>query len=383
MSQRARLGLMVFVLVLSVSVPAFGFNGLSTPPSGDNQAASVTQGIGPVRVTIDYSSPRVVRGKNDRKGKIWGELVPYGLSDLGANGCKTCPWRAGANENTLFTVSNDVKVQGEKLAAGKYGLFMIPGQDEWTVIFSRDTDAWGSFWYDPAHDVLRVKTKAGKSDYHEFLSYEFTDREPAQATVALKWEDLQVPFTITVDNPDQIYVDTMRQELSSSVGFNWQNWQAAADFCANKKINVEEGLKWAERAVSDPNWSGGQENFATLMTLSKLQAANGKDQEAAKTFDKAINHPTATPVTIHVAARQLLTAGKKDQAIKLFQLNAKRYPNQWPVHVGLMRGYAAAGDAKKALEEAKLAVAQAPDEGNKKNLQTMIKQLEEGKTDIN
>jgi hypothetical protein len=374
---------MVFVLVLSVSVPAFGFNGLSTPPSGDNQAASVTQGIGPVRVTIDYSSPRVVRGKNDRKGKIWGELVPYGLSDLGANGCKTCPWRAGANENTLFTVSNDVKVQGEKLAAGKYGLFMIPGQDEWTVIFSRDTDAWGSFWYDPAHDVLRVKTKAGKSDYHEFLSYEFTDREPAQATVALKWEDLQVPFTITVDNPDQIYVDTMRQELSSSVGFNWQNWQAAADFCANKKINVQEGLKWAERAVSDPNWSGGQENFATLMTLSKLQAANGKDQEAAKTFDKAINHPTATPVTIHVAARQLLTAGKKDQAIKLFQLNAKRYPNQWPVHVGLMRGYAAAGDAKKALEEAKLAVAQAPDEGNKKNLQTMIKQLEEGKTDIN
>jgi hypothetical protein len=374
---------MVFVLVLSVSVPAFGFNGLSTPPSGDNQAASVTQGIGPVRVTIDYSSPRVVRGKNDRKGKIWGELVPYGLSDLGANGCKTCPWRAGANENTLFTVSHDVKVQGEKLTAGKYGLFMIPGQDEWTIVFSRDTDAWGAFWYDPAHDVLRVKTKAGKSDYHEFLSYEFTEREPAKATVALKWEELQVPFTITVDNPDQLYVDMMRAELSSSVGFNWQNWQAAADFCAQKKINLQEGLKWAERSVSDPNWSGGQENFATLMTLSKLQAANGKDQEASKSFDKAINHPTATPVAIHQAARQLLTAGKKDQAVKLFQLNAKRYPNQWPVHVGLMRGYAAMGDAKKALEEAKLAVAQAPDEGNKKNLQTMIKQLEEGKTDIN
>jgi hypothetical protein len=383
MPQRARLGFLAFVLVLSVSVPAYGFNGLSTPPSGDNQAASVTQGIGPVRVTIDYSSPRVVRGKNDRKGKIWGELVPYGLSDLGANGCKTCPWRAGANENTLFTVSHDVKVQGEKLAAGKYGLFMIPGQDEWTVIFSRDTDAWGAFWYDPAHDVLRVKTKTGKSDYHEFLSYEFTEREPAKATVALKWEELQVPFTITVDNPDQLYVDMMRNELSSSVGFNWQNWQAAADFCANKKINLQEGLKWAERSVSDPNWSGGQENFATLMTLSKLQAANGKDQEAAKSFDKAINHPTATPVTIHMAARQLLTAGKKDQAVKLFQLNAKRYPNQWPVHVGLMRGYAAMGDAKKALDEAKLAVAQAPDEGNKKNLQTMIKQLEEGKTDIN
>jgi len=383
MSQRARLGLVALVLVLSISVPAFGFNGLSTPPSGDNQQSSVTQGIGPVKVTIDYSSPRVVRGKNDRKGKIWGELVPWGMADLGANGCKSCPWRAGANENTLFTVSHDVKVQGEKLAAGKYGLFMIPGQDEWTIVFSRDTEAWGAFWYDPAHDVLRVKTKAGKSDYHEFLSYEFTEREPAKATVALKWEELQVPFSITVDNPDQIYLDMMRAELSSSVGFNWQNWQAAADFCAQKKINLQEGLKWAERAVSDPLWSGGQENFGTLMTLSRLQAANGKDQEAAKTFDKAINHPTAAPVPIHMAGRQLLTEGKKEQAMKVFQLNAKRHPNQWPVHVGLMRGYAAMGDAKKALEEAKLAVAQAPDEGNKKNLQGLIKQLEEGKTDIN
>ena len=215
MTSRARLGLAAFVLVLGVSVPAFGFNGLSTPPSGDNQMSSVTQGIGPVKVTIDYSSPRVVRGKNDRKGKIWGELVPWGMADLGANSCKSCPWRAGANENTLFTVSHEVKVQGQKLAAGKYGLFMIPGQDEWTIVFSRDTEAWGAFWYDPAHDVLRVKTKAGKSDYHEFLSYEFTEREPAKATVALKWEELQVPFSITVDNPDQIYVDMMRAELST------------------------------------------------------------------------------------------------------------------------------------------------------------------------
>ena len=134
-----------------------------------------------MRVTIDYSSPRVVRGKNDRRGKIWGELVPWGLSDLGLNGCTSCPWRAGANENTTFTVTHDVKVQGQPLAAGTYGLHMIPGQDEWTVIFSKDASSWGSFWYDPKNDALRVKTKAGKSDYHEWLTYEFTEREPAKA----------------------------------------------------------------------------------------------------------------------------------------------------------------------------------------------------------
>src|SRR5262249_8616361 len=316
------------------------------------------------------------------KGKIWGELVPWGMSDLGFNGCASCPWRAGANENTTFTTTHEIKVQGQALPAGTYGLHMIPAQDEWTVIFSKDAEAWGSFWYDQKHDAMRVKTKAGKSDYHEFLTYEFTEREPAKATLALEWENLQVPISIVVENPTQIWVDNMRHDLEGFAGFSWQNWQQAAAFCAQNKVNLPEGLKWAQRAVSDPTWSGGSENFATLSTLSRLQSMNGQTEEAAKTFDKAINHPTATPVQIHMAARQLMTDGKKDQAVRLFQLNAKRHPNQWPVHVGLMRGYAAIGDKKKALEEAKLAVTQAADAANKKNLEGLIKQLEEGK-DIN
>jgi hypothetical protein len=379
MTRRIRLGLLTLVLVFVLSVPVFGAQGLTFPPSGENPQASVTQAIGPVRVTVDYSSPRIVRGKNDRHGKIWGELVPWGMSDLGFNGCAACPWRAGANENTTFAVTHAVKVQGETLAAGTYGLHMIPGQDEWTVIFSKDANNWGSFWYDPKNDALRVKAKAGKSEYHEWLTYEFTEREPAKATLALKWEELQIPVSITVDNPNQLWVDNMRADLRGFAGFNWQNWQQAANFCATNNINLAEGLKWAERAVSDPTWSGGQENFVTLATLSRLQGLNGRPEEAAKTFDKALNHPTAQPVQIHMAARQLMTAGNKDQAMRVFQFNAKRFPNQWPVHVGLMRGYAAVGDKKKALEEAKLALAQAPDEANRKNLQGLVKQLEEGK----
>jgi Protein of unknown function (DUF2911) len=370
---------LAFVPLVAFSVPAFGAASITLPPSGDNPRSTVTQAVGPVMVTIDYSSPRVVRGPNDRKGKIWGELVPWGLTDLGFNGCSSCPWRAGANENTLFSVTNDVKVQGQPLAAGTYGLHMIPGQEEWTIIFSKDTTSWGSFWYDAKQDALRVKTKADKSDYHEWLSYEFTEREPEKATVALKWENLQVPFSISVENATQIWVDNLRRDLHGSAGFSWQYWQQAAAFCAQKKTNLPEALKWAERAVSDPTWAGGQENFMTLSTLSRLQSMNGREQDAAKTFDKAINHPTTTPIQIHFAARQLMTDGKKQDAIKLFQLNAKRYPNQWPVHVGLMRGYSAMGDKKKALEEAKLALAQAPDSGNKKNLEGLIKQLEEGK----
>ena len=356
--------------------------GITLPPNGDNPQGSVTQALGPIRVTIDYSSPRVVRGQNDRKGKIWGELVPYGMTDLGFNGCKECPYRGGANENTVFTVTHDVKVQGQALPAGRYGLHFIPGETEWTVIFSKDADSWGSFWYDAKNDALRVQAKPAKGDYHEWLNYEFTERNPDKVTAALEWENLQVPFTISLDNVDQLWVDNMRTDLKGWAGFFWQNWQQAADFCAQKKINLPEALTWAQRAVSDPTWAGGDENFATLMTLSNLQDLNGKTEESKKTFEKAINHPTATPIGIHTAARQLMTGGKKAEAVRLFQLNAKRFPNQWPVHVGLMRAYSATGDKTKALAEAKLALAQAPDQGNKKNLEGLIKRLEAGQ-DIN
>lgn len=378
MSRHARIASVLLGVVLAAPSGRLGAQSLTLPPNGDNPQAAVTQAIGPVRVTIDYSSPRVVRGTNDRRGKIWGEVVSYGVSDLGFNGCSSCPWRAGANENTTFTVTHDVKVQGQRLPAGTYGLHMIPGQDEWTIIFSKDAAAWGSYFYDPKKDALRVTTKSGKSEYNEWLTYEFIERDPAKATVALKWEDLQVPVTIEVENVNELWVEGLRKELRGSDGFSWQNWQAAAQFCADNNVNLAEGLVWAQKAVSDPTWSGGDENFVTLTTLAKLQQLNGKPADAEKTYAKAYNHPTATPVQIHQAARALQREGQKDQAIKLYQLNAKRFPNKWPVHVGLMRAYAAAGDNRKALAEAKLALAQAPDEQNKKNLEGLIQKLEKG-----
>jgi DUF2911 family protein len=383
MTRRARLLLLALFPLFGLSVRLWGAQGLTFPPNGDNPQASVTQALGPVTVKIDYSSPRVVRGANDRRGKIWGELVPYGLTDIGGNGCKSCPWRGGANENTLFTVSQDVKVQGQPLPAGTYGLHFIPGKDEWTVVFSKDSSAWGSYWYDAKNDALRVVTKPSKSEYHEWLTYEFTEREPAKTTVALKWEELQVPITVSVDNVAQLWADGMRRDLHQWSGFTPDNWQQAAAYCAQNKVNLPEALTWAERAVNGaPGYSPGEESFTTLSTLSRLQALNGREAEAARTFEKAINHPTAQPLQIHFAARQLMSDGKKAEALKVFQLNARKFPNQWPVHMGLMRGYAAVGDRKKAIEEGKLALAQAPNPQNRNAIEAMLKQLEAGK-DIN
>jgi Protein of unknown function (DUF2911) len=375
MAKVARPALLALAALLSL--PAFA-EGLTRPPSGDNQRSTVTQQIGPVTASVEYSSPRVNRpGKEERRGKIWGKLVPYGMTDLGFNGCTSCPWRAGANENTVFTVSQDVKIQGQPLPAGRYGLHMIPGPEEFTVIFSKNSSSWGSYWYDPKEDALRVTTKPVKSDFHDFLDYEFVEREPARATVALKWEELAIPFTITVENAPQLYVEAMHRDLRDDRGFNPRNWQLAADYCLTNKVNLPEALKWAEKAAFEPGL--GEENFNTLMTVSRAQAANGKDAEAAKTAERALAHPTTNPLDIHLYGRKLLTEGKKADALRIFQFNAKRFPDQWPVHVGLMRGYAANGETKKALDEAKLAVKQAPDEANRKNLEGVIKALEEGK----
>lgn len=351
---------------------------ITLPPSGNNQKATVIQHLGLVEVRIDYSSPRVVLNGQDRRGKIWGDLVPWGMQKtLNWGTCTECPWRAGANENTVFTTSHDLRVEGQPLKAGSYGLHMIPGKDEWTVIFSKTSSDWGSFFYDPAQDALRVKVKPAKSEYREYLTYEFDDRQLDKATVALKWEELQVPIKLSVDNIAQVYVEQMRRELNGAGGLQWQNFLAAANYALAQKVAPQQALVWAQRAVG-PVFPG-HANFQTLMTLAQAQIANGLAGEAKKTRDLALNSPTATAIDIHMYGRQLQQEGKKEEALAVFELNAKNHPNEWPVNVGLARGYSAMGRYQEALKHARLALAQAPDEGNANALKAGIAKLEQGK----
>lgn len=371
----------VVILALGLGFPATAqISSLSGPPSGDNQRASVTQWIGPVSVTIDYSSPDVHSPNGeDRAGKIWGALVPYGMANLGFGTCgDLCPWRAGANENTVFRVSHDVRVQGQPLPAGSYGLHMIPGANEWTLVFSKNSSSWGSFFYDAKEDALRVTTRPEPADHHEWLTYEFDDRQPTRATAALKWEKLRVPFTISVDDVDELYIAQMRRELRTTPGFSWQNWVAASQFCLTRKINLAEALTWAEYAANGANFIG-QENLTTLSNLAQLQEASGKGAEAEATLAKAIAHPGAAVMEIHQLGRQLLAQKKIAQALKVFEANAKRFPNEFAPQVGLARAEAASGKIKEALARLKKVLGSAPNEAAKTNVQGLISSLETGK----
>lgn len=364
------------LLFAVLAAPAIALaQNISGPPSGDNQKAAVSQWIGPVEVRVEYSSPDVhAPNGDDRTGHIWGELVPYGMHDLGFNDCKSCPWRAGANENTVFSVSHDVTIEGKPLAAGRYGLHMVAGKDEWTVIFSKRANAWGSYFYDPSEDALRVQVKPGASEFHEWLTYEFTDRQPAQAKMALRWEKLQVPVTIAISDPKALYAQIIREEMRGEKAFQWANLDAAAQYWLQNKLDPKAALVWADKAVSQPGV--GNENFQTLTTLAQVQMASGDDAAATRTIDRAMASGGVTVFAMHTFGRQLQGLGRPKEALRVFEGNAKRFPGQWPTSLGLARGYDGVGETAKAIAAARKSLANAPDEPNRKNIEAFIAQLE-------
>ena len=355
---------------------------LSQPPSGDNQKSSVTQWIGPVEVNITYSSPDVTGpAGEDRKGHIWGEVVHYGFIDQGFGTSKAAPWRAGANENTTITFSHDVKVEGNDLKAGTYGLFLaLEKTGPWTWIFSKNSTSWGSYFYDTKEDALRVSVTPLDAPHKEWLTFGFEDRLPNSASAYLRWDNKRVPFKIEVPNVTELYVSKMREELRSSPGFDYRNWSTAAQYCAQNKINLEEALTWADAAMSPT--IGGVEDFNGLRTKANVLRAMGREADAVPIMDKAIKIPNTPVGAIHQYARGLLTAGQKEKAMEVFQYNAKIHPeDKFTPNVGLARGYTAMADKKNAIKHWELAIKNIPAD-QKANIgfyEGELKKVQEGK----
>jgi len=352
------------------------FAQLTLPHGGGSKKASVSEYIGLTKITIDYDRPAV----KGREGKIWGtNIAHFGFIDQGFGTSKAAPWRAGANENTVITFSTDVKVGGKNLPAGKYGLFMaIMSENEVIVIFSKDYMSWGSYFYDPAKDALRVTTKPIKTESSkEYLQYEFVDQTDNSATIVLAWEKWRIPFKVEVDVINGV-IASIREELKSDKGFSWQAWNQAANYCLQNNTNLEEALTWAEGSISMPFI--GEENFTTLSTKAMILNRLGRTSEADATMRKAL--PYGKMNDLHNYARQLVNQKRGMEALEVFKMNAQKYPNQVTTMVGLVRGYSAVGDYKTALKYAKQALALNPDEQNKQNIQSMIQKLSENK-DIN
>ena len=189
-----------------------------------------------------------------------------------------------------------------------------------------------------------------------------------------------VPMTIEVPNYDDLYVAQMREELKGAAGFNHQNWQGAANFCAQRGINLDEALVWAENAISAP--FVGQKDFNTLQTKATVLMAQEKMDEATAVMDEAIKDPTATPFQIHGFGRQLIGMGMADKALEVFEYNHEKFEGAWPTNVGMARGLSAVGRYDEAHKYAKMAHEEAPDQVNKNSMESAMKKLSM-KQDIN
>src|SRR5262249_25738280 len=178
----------------------------------------------------------------------------------------------------------------------------------WTWIFSKQSSGWGAYQYDPANDALRVPVNPESAPYTEFLTYGFDERRLNAATAYLQWENKRIPLKIDGPNAAELYVTQRRKELPGWPGFNYQNWQQAAQFCADNKINLDEALVWAEKAISEPfrNAAQGREDFFTLRTKAAVLRAMGRDGEADGVMEKAGGMPGTPALPIHQYGMTLL-----------------------------------------------------------------------------
>ena len=320
-----------------------------------SQHAQVTQRIGLTDVTINYSRP-LVKGR-----KVFGGLVPYGEV-----------WRAGANENTTIEFSDPVSVEEHALPKGIYGLHMIPGENEWTVILSKVSTAWGSFTYDQKEDALRVAVKPQASEAHEALIYDFDAVTPDSAVAALRWDRVAVPFKIAVDQKE-IVPAKLKAQLRGASQYTWEGWQGAADQLLAYKIDLPDALEYANRSIQV------EKRFENLMSKANVLEAMGRKDDATPLRTEALVLGSA--IQINSYGRQLQMGGHQEEAFAVFRENAKRYPNHFVIPYEQARMACAKGDYDTAVKQMKVALAGA-DKQFQPFLQGLLKRLE-AKEDIN
>ena len=229
-----------------------------------SQKAAISQEIGLTEVTITYHRPGV-------KGRvIWGGLVPYDKI-----------WRTGANNATTISFSKDVTVEGKPLKAGTYGLFTVPGKDQWIFVFSKQAKIWGTYGYKKEEDVLRINVKPGTMPHKvEWMMFRFSDLTDNSAKVNLDWEKLTVGFTVKVETKDMVL-----SSIKRTLGRYWVPPYSSANF-ALKNNMLGEAKEWIDLSVSitPVYWN----MFLKAKIYRKLAKTKKEMKNSVKILEKAI-----------------------------------------------------------------------------------------------
>jgi tetratricopeptide (TPR) repeat protein len=333
-----------------------------TTPREPSPAASVSQTVGISTVKVDYSRPSV------KSRAIWGALVPYGWNVDGFGAGNSAPWRAGANENTVLTLSHDATIQGHLVPAGHYALFFVINKDNTgEVVLSKDYKAWGSFWYDPKLDEMRANiTVRDVPASTERLEYSFNDVTKNSAELDLNWEKKQFPVKIEFA-VDQIVMDNATEELKNTAGFGWMGYSTAANYALTHDVNTAQALKWSDQAILI------NKNYTDLSVKAALLQKTGDSAQAEKVMKDAV--AIATEGEVNAYGYQLLGAQKFDKAIEAFKLNTTNHPTSANAWDSEGEGYALAGDKKNAIMCFKKSLSMNPPPLVRANSEKYMKQL--------
>ncbi|MGH9905361.1 MAG: DUF2911 domain-containing protein [Pyrinomonadaceae bacterium] len=296
-------------VLLTFSSYSLNANAQSLRLPRPSQKASVMQTVGVTDITIVYHRPGV-KGR-----KIWGDPPSGAASGTAtlddartrAKDAVIVPfghvWRTGANEATLFEVTDNVLINGQPLAAGRYSLHTLPTKDEWTVIFNSDAGQWGSFRYDEKKDVLRVKAKPEMvADNQEWLMYSFDPVTENSAQVNIRWERLRVPFTVEVKDVKTLALEKARAAIAAAKPDDFQTRAQAASFALQNKINTEEAMQWLEQSIKI------RETLGNLGLKARTLAEQGKTAEAVTVGEKAVQvgkAANADPVAVAALEKQI------------------------------------------------------------------------------
>lgn len=228
-----------------------------------SQKGSVMQAIGNTDMTIVYSRPGV-------KGRqIWGALVPYDKV-----------WRTGANEATTISFSDDVQINGQQLPKGTYSLHTIPGKDSWTLIFNKVADQWGSYKYEQAQDALRVTAKPEKAPFTEWLTFEVPQLSSDKAAVALRWENVVVPFVVETGTTAKTAA-AARAAVAAAKPDDWRTPFRAAQFAWDNGM-PDDAQKYLDQALK------ANENINTLWLKARMLQKQGRTADAVRTGEMAV-----------------------------------------------------------------------------------------------
>jgi len=319
-----------------------------TVPFG-SQRASVTQTIGLTDISVTYDRP----GVGGRK--IWGGLVPY-----------DSVWRAGANVNTVIAFTSPVTIGGKQLPAGRYGLFMIPTAQQWTVILSREANAWGHFSYNEAEDVLRFTATPIEGAVTERLEYTFDEPATDAVTVTLRWEKLALPFLVSV-NSTQVVMDSLQQQLRGLPKFFPDAWRQAAAW-AFQHDQLATASAWADTAI------GLGATYPNLMLKARILTKQGNVAGADSL--KARAFAVATEADMNAYGYVLMQQGKKDEALAVFLKNTKTYPQSWNTWDSLAECYGTMGNKKLAIANYQKALGMVGDPAQKRRIEGAISALQ-------